>query len=90
MATVNFTYALKRFYPDLNTIEIEATDVNTVVQAIDQTYPGIKDYLLDDQGSLRKHVNIFVDGTLITDRKTLLDQLKPESEVYIMQALSGG
>lgn len=90
MPTVNFTYALKRFYPDLDTIEIKASDVKTVVQTIDQTYPGIKNYLLDDQGSLRKHVNIFVDGTLISDRTTLLDQLKPDSEVYIMQALSGG
>jgi len=90
MATIKFTYALKRFYPDLDTLEIEAVDVNTVVNTIDQNYPGIKAYLLDDQGSLRKHVNIFVDGTLITDRTTLLDKLTSRSEVYIMQALSGG
>lgn len=90
MAVVKFTYALKRFYPDLDTLEFSADDVSSVVQAINQTYPGIKGYLLDDQGSLRKHVNIFVDGTLISDRVTLLDQLKPNSEVYIMQALSGG
>lgn len=90
MATVKFTYALKRFYPDLDTLEIEAPDVNSVVHSIEQNYPGIKDYLLDEQGSLRKHVNIFVDGSLITDRETLLDQLTERSEVYIMQALSGG
>jgi len=90
MATIKFTYALKRFYPDLDTLEIEAADVNTLVHTIDQNYPGIKAYLLDDQGSLRKHVNIFVDGSLITDRTTLLDQLTNRSEVYIMQALSGG
>ncbi len=90
MATINFTYALKRFYPDLNSIEVEATDVNEVVQTIDKTFPGIKGYLLDDQGSLRKHVNIFVDGSLINDRTTLLDKITKDSEVYIMQALSGG
>ena len=90
MATVKFTYALKRFYPDLDTVEVPAEDVNSVVQSIDLTYPGIKNYLLDDQGSLRKHVNIFVDGSLITDRKTLQDKLTDQSEVYIMQALSGG
>jgi molybdopterin synthase sulfur carrier subunit len=90
MATINFTYALKRFYPNLATIDIKASDVNEVVLNIDKTYPGIKGYLLDDQGSLRKHVNIFVDGTLITDRTTLLDKITEHSEVYIMQALSGG
>lgn len=90
MATVKFTYALKRFYPALDTLEMEAGDVSTVVNNIDQSYPGIKNYLLDDQGSLRKHVNIFIDGVLINDRKTLLDKLNARSEVYIMQALSGG
>lgn len=90
MATIKFTYALKRFYPDLDAVEIDAIDVNEVVHAIDETFPGIKGYLLDDQGSLRKHVNIFVDGSLINDRTTLLDTLTKDSEVYIMQALSGG
>lgn len=90
MPTIQFTYALKRFYPDLNQLEIEADTVDAAVDAVDQHYPGIKAYLLDDQGRLRKHVNIFVDGTLIEDRTTLTDQLTPDCEVYIMQALSGG
>lgn len=90
MPTVKFTYALKRFYPNLDTLELPANDVNAVVHAIDETYPGIKDYLIDEQGQLRKHVNIFVDGTLIQDRVTLQDTLTEHSEVYIMQALSGG
>jgi molybdopterin converting factor small subunit len=90
MATIKFTYALKRFYPKLDTLELPAKNVNTVVHALDDTYPGIKDYLIDEQGQLRKHVNIFVDGDLIQDRTTLQDTLKEDSEVYIMQALSGG
>ena len=90
MATINFTYALKRFYPTLDSLEVDANDVKEVVHTIDQNYPGIKDYILDEQGSLRKHVNIFVDGVLISDRTSLLDKISSESEVYIMQALSGG
>ena len=90
MATIKFTYALKKFYPDLDSLEITASDVDEVVYAIDKNYPGIRGYLLDDQGSLRKHVNIFVDGALISDRTTLLDKITEHSEVYIMQALSGG
>ncbi len=90
MATVNFTQALKRFYPQLKTLDLEAATVVEVIESIEQTYPGIKSYLVDDQGSLRKHVNVFVDGDLIHDREKLLDTLKPNSEVYIMQALSGG
>jgi hypothetical protein len=45
---------------------------------------------LDEQGSLRKHVNIFIDGKMINDRNKLSDPFTTGSEIYIMQALSGG
>ena len=57
---------------------------------IDRQWPGIKGYIVDDQGKLRQHVNIFIDGELIQDREGLSDPLRPESEVYFFQALSGG
>lgn len=90
MAIIKFTYALKRFYPDLDDLEVEVENVNEVLDKIDTKYSGIKNYLIDDRGALRKHVNIFVDGELILDREKMTDILKTESEVFIMQALSGG
>ena len=90
MATINFTQALKRFYPQLKTLEVNASNIQEVLKEIEKQYPGIENYLVDDQRTLRKHVNIFVDGTLIKDREQLTDTLTPDSEVYIMQALSGG
>jgi hypothetical protein len=46
--------------------------------------------VLDDQGRLRQHVNIFIDGVMIKDRNHLSDPFQENSEIYIMQALSGG
>ena len=90
MPTIKFTNALKRFYPDLQPLDLEVNIVNEVVLEIEKQYPGISSYIVDDQGSLRQHVNIFVDGKMVTDRTQLTDALKANSEVYIMQALSGG
>ena len=90
MAIIKFTYALKRFYPDLNDIEVEVKNVNEVLEKIDVKYSGIKNYLVDDSGALRKHVNIFVNGELILDREKMTDTVDNKSEVFIMQALSGG
>jgi molybdopterin synthase sulfur carrier subunit len=90
MAIIKFTSALKRFYPDLDDLEIEVKNVNEVLEKINMKHAGIKNYLIDDRGILRKHINIFVDGELILDREKMTDPLKTESEVYIMQALSGG
>ena len=90
MATVKFTQALKRFYPSLAPLDIEAEQVVSILEKIEELHPGISAYILDDQGRLRKHVNIFVDGQMITDREAQSDSLAANSEVYIMQALSGG
>ena len=90
MAIVKFTSALKRFYPDLKPINIEGDTVAEIVQKIDQQHPGIRGYLLDDQGQLRKHVNIFIGNQLVQDKEKLQDQVEADDEVFIMQALSGG
>lgn len=52
--------------------------------------PRARSYVLDDQGALRKHMVIFVDGQAIRDRESLSDVVPENSEVYVMQALSGG
>ena len=90
MPSVNFTQALKRFYPQLESLNLEANTVKEVLEAVELQFPGIKSYLVDDQGRLRKHVNVFVNGSLIKDREKLMDAVSSDSEIYIMQALSGG
>jgi hypothetical protein len=90
MATVRFTYALKKFFPNIGDINSDGKTLREVLTQVESKHPRIKNYLLDDQGKLRDHVNIFIDGVLILDRKNLSDQFLPNSEIYIMQALSGG
>jgi hypothetical protein len=90
MPTISFTYALKRFFPGIKTVEVGGQTISQALEELEYKLPGIRSYILDDQGRLRQHVNIFLDGELIKDRENLGDQTIRESEVYIMQALSGG
>jgi hypothetical protein len=46
--------------------------------------------VLDDRGAIRKHVCIFADGRRLHRDATLNHPIKPNSDVYVMQALSGG
>ncbi len=65
----------------------------TVRAALDHVFdalPQVRRYVLDDQHALRRHMTIFVDGRQVQDRISLSDAVTPESEIYIMQALSGG
>ena len=90
MAHVKFTSALQRFFPGLNDMEVEGHTVREVLTHINQEMPGIDGYLLEEDGSLRKHVNIFIKEDLINDRQELSDLVKEEDEILIYQALSGG
>jgi molybdopterin converting factor small subunit len=90
MPKVKFTSALKRFFPSLSETKLEASTVRTVLAKLEENYPGISSYIVDDAGQLRQHVNIFLRGELIKDRIHLSDEVKPNDEVLIFQALSGG
>ena len=90
MPRVQFTSALKRFEPNLKVIEVSGSTVKDVIKEVDKEFPGLSDYLVEESGSLREHVNIFVGENLIHDKVGLSDNVQPDDEVFIMQALSGG
>lgn len=90
MPTVRFTYALKRFFPAIRDTAASSATLPEILLEMEAAYPGLRSYILDEQGNLRKHVNIFIDGEMIADRRRLSDPFTDNSEIYIMQALSGG
>ena len=65
----------------------------TVQEALDRVFaenPLLRTYLLDDQGRLRQHVNVFVNEYAVVDRNRLSDPITPNDDLYVIQALSGG
>ncbi len=90
MARVTFTNHLKRFFPNLADVSVEGATIAEIVAALEELHPGLTDYIVDERGSLRKHVNIFVGDTLIRDRSALTDAVTSGDNVFILQALSGG
>lgn len=89
MATVVFTQNLRR-HVECPTETVDGATVRAVLDAVFAANPRLRGYVLDDQGALRYHMMVFVDGEPITDRRDLTDPVRAASEVYVMQALSGG
>lgn len=89
MARVVFTKNLQRHVPSPPT-EAPGETVRDVLDHVFADNPRLRGYVVDERGALRKHMSIFLDGELITDRKNLTDHVNPDSEIYVMQALSGG
>jgi len=90
MPTISFTDNIQRH---INCPTIK-TPGSTVREALEYLFtnenPRARGYVLDDQGALRKHMNIFIDGSPIKDTNNLSDAVTADTEIYIMQALSGG
>lgn len=89
MATIRFTSHLVRHRP-APTIRAEGATVAEVLAAGLADDPMLRSYVLDEQGRLRKHVNIYLDGEPVRDRLRLGDPVSPQAEIYVLQALSGG
>ncbi|MEX0775643.1 MAG: MoaD/ThiS family protein [Phycisphaeraceae bacterium] len=70
--------------------DVEGATIRAVLDQYFARHPAVRGYLLDEHDRLRQHVVIFADGRMISDRANLSDPLAPDSEVYVMQALSGG
>jgi len=89
MATVSFTRNIQRHVTCPDTAAAGGT-VREVLERVFGGNPKARGYVLDDQGALRKHMIIFIDGEIIRDREGLSDPVTDASAIQVFQALSGG
>ncbi|WP_243286276.1 MoaD/ThiS family protein [Geothrix terrae] len=89
MAHVAFTRNLQR-HVACPPCAVAGGTVRESLEAAFILYPRLRGYVLDEHGALRFHMAVFVDGVPIADRRGLSDPVSTTSEIYVMQALSGG
>ncbi|HZT49777.1 MAG TPA: MoaD/ThiS family protein [Hyphomicrobiaceae bacterium] len=89
MAKVFFTANIQRHVVCPET-EAPGATVREVLDAVFAGNPQARSYVLDDQAALRRHMTIFVDGRIISDRARLSDAVGENSSIHVFQALSGG
>jgi sulfur-carrier protein len=89
MPNVEFAPALTRHVA----CSPQQVDAGTLRSALDAAFlaaPALKAYVLDEQGNVRKHVAVFVNGQMISSRSRLDIALGPQDKVMVIQALTGG
>ena len=89
MARLHFTPHLRRF-TDTPVVDTAATTLRDALEAAFGVNARLRGYVLDDQGHLRPNVVVFIDGQRSSERVRLADPLRADSEVHVLQALSGG
>jgi hypothetical protein len=89
MARVTFTRHVAQLAPPAASTYAGAT-LGDVLDAVFAAHPQLKGYILDDQGAVRKHIAVFIDGGLRPRAGVLQTPLNATTDVYVIQALSGG
>jgi sulfur-carrier protein len=78
---------LRSYTGDQKVVSAEGDTLGDVLLDLDRQFPGLRFRVVDEQGRVRQHVNIWIDGERVRDLEAALDGV---DEIVIMQALSGG
>lgn len=90
MPKVKIPTPLRRLTNQQAEVDVEAITIKELIEALEKKFPGLKKRLCDDNGKIRKFINIYVgdeDIRFLDKEDTKLDN---ESKVDIVSAIAGG
>jgi len=90
MPAIRFPAAMKYYVEDQSEIEVPASSVTELLAALAARYPSLKFHLLDSDGKLRRHFNIFVNGEHIRELNGLDTALHPDDKILLLASAAGG
>ena len=70
----------------LGAIDVDGGTARAAVAALEASYPDLRGWVVDEQGTLRRHVKLFLHGSAVA----LDDAIGTEDELHIVGAISGG
>jgi molybdopterin synthase sulfur carrier subunit len=90
MVQVRVPTPLRKYTAGAEAVEAQGDSVGALVNDLERRYPGIKERICDEQGQVRRFVNLFVNGEDIRFLKNLDTPLKGGDELSIVPAIAGG
>jgi sulfur-carrier protein len=81
---------LRKFTGDTETVEVEPGTVSDIIGELDQRFPGIRSRLCEENGALRRFINVYVDGEDVRFLQNVSTSVKDGAEVSIVPAIAGG
>jgi molybdopterin converting factor small subunit len=90
MAIVRFPNVMKFYVGNQSEFPVPGTIVAEIIEKIVQQYPEVKFHLLDGEGKLRRHFNVFVNGVHIRELNGMDTPLKEDDKIILMASAAGG
>lgn len=89
-AKVRIPAPLRKITKDQAVVEVGGATVEDIINALDKSYPGLKDRICDEGGQIRRFVNVFVNGEDIRFKEGAQTAVAEGAEVSIVPAIAGG
>lgn len=90
MVTIHVSAPLRASCGGAAELSLPATSVRALLEELERRHPALHRSICDETGSVRRHVNLFVNEGNIRDRDGLDTPLGPGDVVTILPAISGG
>jgi molybdopterin synthase sulfur carrier subunit len=90
MPSVLIPTPLRKLTNDLELVETSGRNVGELLDNLEKAYPGLKERVCDEQGNVRRFVNVFVNGEDIRFLEEKATPVKDGDEVSIVPAIAGG
>ena len=88
--TVRIPTPLRRLTQNLAEVETEGPDINTIIENLDSSYPGMKERICDEEGNIRRFVNIYLNDEDIRFLDGKSTEVEDGAEISIIPAIAGG
>ncbi len=90
MITIRVPTPLRRITNGQGEVQVEANTIKEAIEKLEEIYPGFKERLLDEQGEVRRFVNLYLNDEDIRFLKGLDTELKDGDVISIVPAIAGG
>lgn len=90
MPSVLIPTPLRKLTNELDTVEAAGATIGELIDNLDTAFPGLKNRICDENGTIRRFVNIFVNGEDVRFLEENATPVKDSDEISIVPAIAGG
>ena len=81
---------LRKYTGGKEAVSVDGSSIAALIENLEKNHPGLKDRICEADGSVRRFVNLYVNGDDIRFLDNLQSKLKDGDEVSIVPAIAGG
>ena len=81
---------LRKLTSEREVVQADGSTIGEILQSLDANYPGLKDRICDEQGNVRRFVNVYLNDEDIRFLEEKATVVKDGDEISIVPAIAGG